>query len=163
MTATFADDLKQHSNKTWDKILNHRFILELSKDTLPKNKFLFYMKQDHYFLEQFSKSLQSAKLKTKENKMKSWIDVLSFSTVHLEMKMQEQLLDSLGNLTPSTFSSQSECENTILPSKTTLDYTSYLTNLSSNGNFGEIVSGKTPCPWTYLEIAQKCHTSRWRK
>jgi thiaminase/transcriptional activator TenA len=158
MTATFfADDLKQHSNKTWDKILHNRFIVDLSNDSLPKNKFLFYLKQDHYFLEQFSKFLHSAKLKTKENKMKSWLDSLSFSTVHLEMKMQEQLLDLLGDLAPSTVSSSSsnECDPMIMPSKTTLDYTAYLTNLSSNGSFGEIVSAMAPCPWTYLEIAQK--------
>ena len=42
----FADILKQYSIETWQKILNHRFIIELSKDILPVNKFLFYLKQD---------------------------------------------------------------------------------------------------------------------
>ena len=46
MTITFADVLKQYSIETWQKILNHRFIIELSKDILPVNKFLFYLKQD---------------------------------------------------------------------------------------------------------------------
>jgi thiaminase (transcriptional activator TenA) len=44
--------------------------MELSKDILPVNKFLFYLKQDHYFLEEFSKFLQSAKQKAIDNKMK---------------------------------------------------------------------------------------------
>ena len=46
MTIMFADILKQYSIETWQKILNHRFIIELSKDILPVNKFLFYLKQD---------------------------------------------------------------------------------------------------------------------
>ncbi len=42
-----------------------------------------------------------------------------------------------------------------LPCRTTLNYTSYLMNTSSNGTFSEVVSVMAPCPWTYLEIAQK--------
>ena len=42
-----------------------------------------------------------------------------------------------------------------LPCRTTLNYTSYLMNIASNGTFNEIVSVMAPCPWTYLEIAQK--------
>ena len=41
------------------------------------------------------------------------------------------------------------------PCRTTLNYTSYLMNTSSNGTFSEVVSVMAPCPWTYLEIAQK--------
>ena len=41
------------------------------------------------------------------------------------------------------------------PSKTTLDYTSYLRRISASGTFSEIISVMAPCPWTYLEIAQQ--------
>ena len=44
---------------------------------------------------------------------------------------------------------------TIIPCKTTLDYTAYLKHVSSFGTFTEIVSVMAPCPWTYLEIAQQ--------
>src|ERR671929_121012 len=92
MTISFADILKQYSIETWQKILNHRFIMELSKDNLPVNKFLFYLKQDHYFLEEFSKFLQSAKQKDIHNKMKEWLDNLYISTVHFEIKMQRKTI-----------------------------------------------------------------------
>jgi thiaminase len=95
MTTLFADILKQYSIETWQKILNHRFIMELSKDNLPVNKFLFYLKQDHYFLEEFSKFLQSTKQKAIHNKMKELLDKLYISTVNFEMKMQRQLVSSL--------------------------------------------------------------------
>jgi thiaminase (transcriptional activator TenA) len=149
MTATFAEELKQHSIKTWQEILDHRFIEELSKDTLPMNKFVFYLLQDHYFLYAFSKILQSAKLKAYDNKMREWLEMLYFSTINSEMKMQRDLLYSLGVASPSI-----DLGN-IIPSKATLDYISFLEGISSVGKFSEIVSAITPCPWTYLEISQK--------
>ena len=168
MTIAFADVLKQYSIETWQKILNHRFIIELSKDTLPVNKFLFYLKQDHYFLEEFSKFLQSAKQKTTNNKMKEWLDSLYMSTVNFEMKMQRQMLSSLEVLSSAssppppppphntlTTSAAITKHNIIIPSKITLNYTFYLEHISSSGNFSEIISAMAPCPWTYLEIAQQ--------
>jgi len=39
-------------------------------DVLPTNKLVFYLRQDHYFLEEFSRFLNSAKQKTSDNKLK---------------------------------------------------------------------------------------------
>ena len=149
---TFAYQLKLNAREIWQKILNHRFIIELSNDTLPINKFLFYLYQDHYFLEEFANFLQSAKQST-DNKMKKWLDSLYSNTVNLEMEMQSQILNSLVVSSQSSFSSAAKYN--IFPSKTTLDYTSYLRRISSSGTLSEIVSVMAPCPWTYLEIAQQ--------
>jgi len=149
---TFADTLKQHSNDTWRKILSHRFVMELSSELLPLNKFVFYLRQDHYFLGEFSKFLNSAKEKTNDNKLVKWLDSLYMNTVNFEMEMQKQLLRSLA----SSSSSPSNTTNyEFFPCRTTLNYASYLTNTSSKGTFSEIVSVMAPCPWTYLEIAHK--------
>jgi thiaminase/transcriptional activator TenA len=64
MVSTFSDVLKQHSIKTWNKILNHSFIKEISMDILPLDKFTFYLKQDNIFLKEFCNFLQVAKLKS---------------------------------------------------------------------------------------------------
>ncbi len=165
MAIPFADVLKQYSIETWQKILNHRFIIELSKDILPVNKFLFYLTQDYYFLEEFSKFLQCATQKTADNKIKEWLNGLYMSTVNFEMEMQRQMLSSLGLLSssssrPPTLNSlhtspATDVHNIITPSKITLNYTSYLKHISSAGTFSEIISVMAPCPWTYLEIAQQ--------
>src|SRR6266571_7892387 len=126
--------------------------MELSSEILPLNKFVFYLRHDHYFLKEFSKFLHSAKQKTNDNKLKEWLESLCLNTVNFEMEIQKQLLNSL----PSSSSSPSYTANyEFFPSRTTLNYTSYLMNTSSNGTFSEIVSVMAPCPWTYLEIAQK--------
>ncbi len=85
--------------------------------------------------------------------MKKWLDSLYSNTVNLEMEMQSQILNSLVVSSQSSFSSAAKYN--IFPSKTTLDYTSYLRRISSSGTFSEIVSVMAPCPWTYLEIAQQ--------
>ena len=69
----FADTLKQHSIDTWQKILSHRFVMELSSEILPVDKFVFYLRQDHYFLEEFE-FLHPAKQKANDNKLKEWLD-----------------------------------------------------------------------------------------
>jgi thiaminase (transcriptional activator TenA) len=155
-TITFADALKHRSIDRWQKILTHRFIMELSSDILPPNKFVFYLRQDHYFLEEFSRFLNSAKQKTSDNKLKEWLDSLYLSTVNFEMKMQKQLLDLLASLSSSSnLITNAANHDIIIPSKTTFDYTCYLKHISSTGTFSEIVSVMAPCPWTYLEIADK--------
>jgi thiaminase (transcriptional activator TenA) len=172
MTVNFADELRQRSTEIWKKILNHRFIIELANNTLPVDKFLFYLKQDHYFLGDFSKFLRSAKQKAINNKMNQWLDGLYMSTVDFEMEMQRQMLKAIDPPSSKTTSSLSAAslyphsnnaahhlvttaaKHTIIPTKTTLDYTSYLNHVSSSGTFSEIISVMAPCPWTYLEIAQ---------
>jgi thiaminase/transcriptional activator TenA len=181
MRVAFADELRQSSIEIWQKILNHKFIIELSNNTLPVNKFLFYLTQDHYFLEEFAKFLQSAKQKTANENMKKWLDSLYASTINFEMEMQRQMLSSLEELllsasnspplplppphytSPNIISSSAATtikHNNIVPCKTTLNYTSYLKDISSRCTFSEIMSVMAPCPWTYLEVAQqlsKCH------
>ena len=44
-------------------------------------------------------------------------------------------------------------------SKITIEYTTYLKRVSSNGAMGEIISAMAPRPWTYLEIAGKLSKS----
>jgi thiaminase/transcriptional activator TenA len=149
---TFTDTLKRHSIDTWQKIITHRFVMELSSEILPLDKFVFYLRQDHYFLEGFSKFLHSAKQKTNDSNLKEWLDNLYLSTVNFEMEIQRQLLNSFG---VSSSSPSNTANSEFFPCRTTLDYTSYLMNISSNGTFSEIVSVMAPCPWTYFEIAQK--------
>jgi thiaminase/transcriptional activator TenA len=114
---------------------------------------VFYLRQDHYFLEEFSRSLQYATQKTSDNQLKDWLHSLYTSTINIEMEMQKQLLNSLA--ASSSHSNTTASYYEFFPCRTTLDYASYLMNTSSSGTFSEIVSVMAPGPWTYLEIAQK--------
>jgi thiaminase/transcriptional activator TenA len=152
---TFTNALKQYSIEIWNKILNHSFITEISMDLLPLDKFTFYLKQDNIFLQEFCNFLQVAKQKSTGPKMREWFDGLIYSTNNFEMQMQTQILNIL-----EIASSGTNFKN-VFPytTTTTLNYTSYLSKISSTGSMGEIVSAMAPCPWTYLEIAEKLSKS----
>jgi thiaminase/transcriptional activator TenA len=149
---TFADDLKQSCIDTWNKILNHQFLIEISTNALPIDKFIFYLKQDRIFLIEFCSFLQAVKQKFHDDvHLAELFDKLLCSTINFEMQMQNQILNSLGISPDSSLNS--------IPSTTILSYTSYLRNVSllssAAENMGKIVSAMAPCPWKYLEIAEK--------
>jgi thiaminase/transcriptional activator TenA len=149
---TFADELKQSSIETWQGIINHRFVVEIYNDILPVDKFIFYLKQDQIFLKEFCRFLSVAKLKSgNDADLVKLFDSLLYSTVNFEMKMQDQLIAD-SSLSPLE---QSSSSLHVLPCRITIEYIIYLKRLSSNGSIGEIVSAMAPCPWTYLELAEK--------
>jgi thiaminase (transcriptional activator TenA) len=149
----FSDVLKQHSIETWNRILNHDFITEISMDVLPLDKFTFYLKQDNIFLKEFCKFLQIAKQKSNSPKMSEWFDGLIYITTNFEMQMQTQILDILGISSGTNL--KDVFPSTATTTTTTLNYTSYLRQMSSTGSMSDIVSAMAPCPWTYFEIAKK--------
>ena len=158
--ATFADELKLSVTETWKKILNHKFINEIYNDTLPIDKFIFYLKQDQIFLDEFCRFLRMVKQKSDDNiDLVKLFDSILYSTVNFEMKMQDQIIADCSDLT-SPSSDIRRNHRHLLPSKTTLEYIFYLRQVSTNGSMGECVSVIMPCPWTYLEIAQKLSKSR---
>jgi thiaminase/transcriptional activator TenA len=147
-TAALADELKQDNIKNWNDLLNHKFILEMADDSLPIEKFAFYLRQDHIFLKEFCTFLISAKQKSIDQKLMTWFGSLYQNTIDSEMYMQKELLLSLG------ISSIDNSNATTAPA--TLNYSTFLRKVSTSAkNLEVIVSSMAPCPWSYFEIAQK--------
>jgi thiaminase/transcriptional activator TenA len=157
MVATIsANALKQHNIKYWNDLLSHKFILEMAADSLPIEKFVFYLRQDHIFLKEFCTFLLIAKQKCSDQELKMWFDSLYHSTIDSEMQMQRELLLSLGI---SNIIDKNATTITMAPA--TSNYVSFLRKVSSSPakNLEVIVSAMAPCPWSYLEIAQKLSKS----
>lgn len=151
VTSVSADEIKQHNIKYWNDLLNHKFILEMAADSLPTEKFAFYLRQDQIFLKEFCAFLLIAKQKSSDQKLKIWFDNLYHSTIDFEMQMQRELLLSLG-----ISDIYNNATTAISMAPATLDYISFLRQVSlSAENLEGIVSAMAPCPWSYLEIAQK--------
>lgn len=159
---TFADELKLSVMETWQKILNHKFVNEIYNGTLPTDKFIFYLEQDRIFLDEFCRFLTVLKQRSYNNvDLVKLFDNILNSTVNFEIKMQDQIIADSANLSLSSPPPSLDIRRNhrLLPSKTTLEYTFYLRQVSSNGSMGECVSAMIPCPWTYFEIAQKLSKS----
>jgi thiaminase/transcriptional activator TenA len=63
------------------------------------------------------------------------------------MQMQRELLSSLGI-------SYLDCTS-VKAASATRNYIFFLRRVSSSGSLVEMVSAMSPCPWSYLEIAEK--------
>jgi thiaminase/transcriptional activator TenA len=180
MIVPSAESLKQKYIKQWEAILNHKFIIEMGNDSLPLDKFVFYLKQDHIFLKEFCCFLLNAKQKAAASKEKGggdhpklaeWFDGLYHSIIDTEMQMQKELLSSLAaaaardmsvvrsNSTASSNAATAAAATTA--TATTSSYISFLRKISSptggssSSSLEAMVSAMAPCPWSYLEIAQK--------
>ncbi len=149
-----ADELKQHHIKYWNDLLSHKFILEMAADSLPTEKFSFYLRQDQIFLKEFCTFLLIAKQESSDQELTIWFENLYHSTIDSEMQMQRKLLLSLG------ISNIDNNATAMAMAPATSDYISFLRQASSSTeNLEVIVSAMAPCPWSYLEIAQKLSKS----
>jgi thiaminase/transcriptional activator TenA len=141
---SFSEDLKHNNTDKWNKILNHKFIIEIAEDILPRSKFVFYLKQDWIFLESFCNLLAAAARIVNDKQTKRWFESLMDSTTRYEIPMQHELLHQLeGDLKYIGVSAE----------KTTIDYVSYMKRVSDSKDLAIIVSAMAPCPWTYYEIS----------
>ncbi len=142
---SFSEELKSTNIDKWNKILSHKFIIEIAEDTLPIGKFVFYLKQDQIFLNSFCDLLAAAARITYDKQTKSWFESLIHTTSKYEMPMQNEILYQLEGNPESIEVSAGE---------TTLKYTSYMKRVSDSNNLAIIVSAMAPCPWTYYEISE---------
>src|SRR5918992_1935159 len=128
MVATVsADEIKQHNIKYWNDLISHKFILEMADDSLPTEKFAFYLRQDHIFLKEFCAFLLAAKQKSSDQKLRIWFGNLYRSTIDSEMHMQRELLLSLG-----ISNIDNNATTTIAIAPATSNYVSFLRQLSSS-------------------------------
>ena len=142
---SFSEDLKHNNIDKWNKILNHRFVIEIAEDILPISKFIFYLKQDRIFLESFCNLLTAASRISIDKETKSWFESLIDNTTRDEMQMQNEILHQLEeNLEFIKVSAE----------KTTHDYVTYLERISESKDLAIIMAAMAPCPWTYYEISK---------
>lgn len=140
---SFSEELKHNNIDTWNKILNHKFFIEIAENTLPLIKFTFYLKQDKIFLRAFCDLLTTASTIAYDTKTKLWFEALLETTTKYEIPMQHKILQRLE-------------ENSLdsgITNKVTRDYITYLNSVSKSEDLALIVSTIAPCPWTYYEIS----------
>ncbi len=142
----FSDELKHCCSETWNKILYHRFILEIQQNILPLNKFIYYLKQDQIFLIEFCNLLETGARIANTKEEIEWFKNLYNNTTRFEIKMQNEILDSFGT---NTISFTDYTDNA------TLNYISFMKSVQETNDFEILISVMAPCPWTYFEIANK--------
>ena len=136
--------LKKNNLQNWLLYTKHDFLKQLSDNSLKKDYFLNYLKQDYLFLIQFSKAWSLAVLKSDNlDEMK-----ISASTVNdlinFEMQLHIDLCNEYGISKTDLEITDEQNEN--------IAYTRYVLELGYSGDFLDLLSSLAPCVLGYGEI-----------
>jgi thiaminase/transcriptional activator TenA len=128
------------SSNIIEAIKSHSFNQELIKGILPLDKFSYYLEQDAYYLEDFTRCLALIASKISAAYMKYFLH-FALDVLHNEQQNMNNLFRKLykfeftGNFT-----------------HTTLSYTSFIGYMCSSSSIEVAVASILPCFWIYREV-----------
>lgn len=131
----------------WEGSFTHPFIKELASGELAPDKFRYYLIQDRYYLEHFSKIYFMIAEKTTDTQIK---DLLLTGAKHLEegeLAIRNQFFEELA-ITPQ------EIEETVI-APTAYHYVSHMYRQILTGSVQSALAGLLPCPWLYQDIGER--------
>ena len=140
MSTSFTGQLWNQIEPTYTAILRHPFIDELTKGTLPRECFAFYMKQDALYLQDFSRALAITGARSPHMPDAHAFLAFAQGAAAVESMLHESYFADFGitldvEQTPSC-----------------LAYTQFLLATSSLGPYCEAVAALLPCFWIYREV-----------
>jgi len=143
----FTSELRKKAEKIWEANHNHPFVQHIGNGTLPKDKFIFYLKQDYIYLIDFARYFALLAARASNLSLMTGFAELLHTTLKFEMDLHRSICSDFGI-------SAEELEKTeAMPD--TLNYTSFLIKSALLGSAGEMLAGFLPCAWGYVEIAQR--------
>ena len=137
---TFTEQLWDEIDPMYDQILDIPFNRELMEGSLEEDIFVFYLKQDSYYLADFTRALSLTGLRS--DHMQHVEDFLGFAlgAVKVERALHEYYFE------------QFEVPEHIEKSPTCFNYTNFLLRTASLGSLPEAVAAVLPCFWIYREV-----------
>ncbi len=145
MVAGLSESLFNEARPLWDKIVNHPFVVELYKGTLPIEKFKFYTIQDYNYLIGMMRTFSLIAAKSEPEVAAKALE-LAYADATVEMENYKRLLDKLG------LSFEEVVRTTPAPTNTA--YMNFLIATASLGSPLEGLVATLPCFWSYQYIAE---------
>ncbi len=137
---SFTDQLWQEIEHIYRNILELPFNRELMNGSLDEEIFVFYLKQDSYYLADFTRALSLTGLRAEQ--MEHVEDFLGFAlgAVKVERALHEHYFE------------QFQVPRQIEKSPTCFNYTNFLLRTASLNSLPEAVAAVLPCFWIYREV-----------
>ena len=151
MATAFHHFLRKAAQPIWDAIFSHPFIEELGAGTLSRARFLFFVRQDYLYLQDFARVLCLGGAKADS------LDTLHMFTEHAATVVQvERNLHTSWSKKPGiTAQVLDQAER----APVTQAYTRHLLAVAHSGTLAEIVAAVLPCYWIYWEVGKKLNVS----
>jgi thiaminase/transcriptional activator TenA len=140
-----SEKLRKDSWSVWEKILNHPFVIELYKGSLPIEKFKFYVKQDYNYLIGSMRAFSLLASKADYELAKLALEI-AHADATIEMGNYIRLLDELDLSLDEVLKEE--------PAPTNVAYVNFLLTTCYIGDVLECLVSLLPCYWSYQVIAE---------
>ncbi|KIA89188.1 transcriptional regulator [Pedobacter kyungheensis] len=124
----------------YDKILAMPFNQELSDGTLPKEKFIFYLAQDAYYLLEFGRTLSTISGRVQDAELVMAYAGFSTGAIFAERSLHESYFVEFG------------LDSQVKPSPSILLYTNYILNQAAYASVEVAAAAVLPCFWIYKAV-----------
>ena len=140
----FTEIARRKTVPYWEGSFQHPFIQELQAGTLAMEKFRYYLLQDRYYLEHFSKLYALIAAQTTDEAIKEMLLMGAQDLAAGELMIRAEFFAEL-DITPEEI-----VRTPIAP--TAYHYVSHMYRQVASGSVKSALAGLLPCPWLYQEI-----------
>jgi len=147
MTIPFHQFLRDIAHPIWEAIFAHPFVQELGAGTLTRSRFLFFVRQDYLYLQDFARALCLAGAKADALHTLALFAEHAVTVVQVERNLHSDWSAKLG-LTPQELAQS-------VRAPTTQAYTRHLLAVGLSGTLAETVAAVLPCYWIYWEVGKR--------
>jgi thiaminase (transcriptional activator TenA) len=144
----FSASLRAQCDRIWAGLHAHPFLGELTRGTLPLDKFRFFIEQDLLFLPAFARCMAMGAARSASEAELEFFTRQLDGIIRLEIPSNRRLLDQVISLGAQDRGGAAG----MAPAN--VAYTSFLLATAAGGGPLEITAAILPCSWSYIEIAR---------
>jgi thiaminase/transcriptional activator TenA len=141
----FTQELWTQIAPIYQSILAHPFIAELTDGSLSRESFVFYMKQDALYLQDFSRALALAGVRSPDVG-----DMQAFFNFANEVVVVERALHE-------GYFKEFDVTLDVERAPACFAYTQFLVATASTGSYAEAVAALLPCFWIYRDAGSEIY------
>jgi thiaminase (transcriptional activator TenA) len=144
----FTARLRDQCDRIWAGLHAHPFLGELTRGTLPLDKFRFFIEQDLLFLPEFARCMATGAAKSTSEAELGFFAKQVDGIIRLEIPSNRRLLEQVISL------GAQDRGGSLGMAPANVAYTSFLLATAAGGGPLEITAAILPCSWSYIEIAR---------
>lgn len=141
----FTDQLWQSIERIYNEIIEMPFNRELMEGRLSEERFIFYIKQDSYYLADFTRTLSMIGVRARNMDHVEAFIGFGLGAVKVERALHE------------SFFQQYHVPEDIEKSPTCFNYTNFILNKAALDSVAVGMAAVLPCFWIYREVGNYIH------
>ena len=145
--ARASERIRRAAQPIWERCYQHPFVQGLGDGSLSRERFAYFMVQDHKYLSMYAKVFALGLVKCDNDRDEREFAAFIPSIFQAEQSLHEEYLSKLGV-------SPEDVEETPM-ALTNNAYTSYMISVALREGLAEIAASVLACSWSYKYIGDK--------